>query len=119
MVGTISKYGLVGEMKRVLDQRLGGKPKEGNPRTETGSATHHQLCNAECQKKHLSTHNICKLRAAELRDVALFRDPPTKGGLSHLLPTNCSIFDMLYLASRLAMQMTIWHVKVWLQEDYL
>ena len=36
-----------------------------------------KYCNAECQKKHWPTHKIaCKLRAAELRDEALFKDPP-------------------------------------------
>jgi hypothetical protein len=38
-----------------------------------------KYCNAECQKKHWPTHKIaCKLRAAELRDEALFKDPPPK-----------------------------------------
>ena len=38
-----------------------------------------KYCNAECQKKHWSTHKkICKQRAAELRDEALFKDPPPK-----------------------------------------
>jgi hypothetical protein len=35
-----------------------------------------KYCNAECQKKHWLTHKKdCKLRAAELRDEALFKDP--------------------------------------------
>ena len=38
-----------------------------------------KYCNAVCQKKHWSTHKKqCKLRAAELRDEALFKDPPPK-----------------------------------------
>ena len=38
-----------------------------------------KYCNAECQKKHWATHKaVCKLRAAELRDEALFKDPPPK-----------------------------------------
>jgi hypothetical protein len=38
-----------------------------------------KYCNAECQKKHWATHKTaCKLRAAELRDEALFKDPPAK-----------------------------------------
>ena len=38
-----------------------------------------KYCNAECQKKHWATHKKeCKLRAAELRDEALFKDPPPK-----------------------------------------
>jgi TPR repeat protein len=38
-----------------------------------------KYCNAECQKSHWATHKKqCKLRAAELRDEALFKDPPSK-----------------------------------------
>jgi hypothetical protein len=38
-----------------------------------------KYCNAECQLKHWPTHKKdCKLRAAELRDEALFKDPPPK-----------------------------------------
>jgi tetratricopeptide (TPR) repeat protein len=38
-----------------------------------------KYCNADCQKKHWATHKKeCKLRAAELRDEALFKDPPPK-----------------------------------------
>jgi hypothetical protein len=38
-----------------------------------------KYCNAECQKKHWATHKKpCKQRAAELRDEALFKDPPPK-----------------------------------------
>ena len=40
---------------------------------------HARYCNAECQHKHWPTHKTaCKLRAAELRDEALFKDPPPK-----------------------------------------
>ena len=36
-------------------------------------------CNAKCQKNHWSKHRRdCKIRAAELRDEALFKDPPPK-----------------------------------------
>jgi TPR repeat protein len=36
-------------------------------------------CNAECQRTHWSKHKAaCKLRAAELRDEVLFKDPPPK-----------------------------------------
>jgi hypothetical protein len=38
-----------------------------------------KYCNAVCQKKHWAMHKKqCKLRAAELRDEALFKDPPPK-----------------------------------------
>jgi hypothetical protein len=38
-----------------------------------------KYCNAACQKKHWPTHKTaCKIRAAELRDEALFKDPPAK-----------------------------------------
>jgi hypothetical protein len=38
-----------------------------------------KYCNANCQLRHWSKHKkICKQRAAELRDEALFKDPPAK-----------------------------------------
>jgi tetratricopeptide (TPR) repeat protein len=38
-----------------------------------------KYCNADCQRNHWSTHKAeCKRRAAELRDEALFKDPPAK-----------------------------------------
>jgi hypothetical protein len=38
-----------------------------------------KYCNADCQRKHWAKHKAaCKLRAAELRDEALFKDPPPK-----------------------------------------
>jgi tetratricopeptide (TPR) repeat protein len=38
-----------------------------------------KYCNANCQKNHWPKHKIeCKQRAAELRDEALFKDPPAK-----------------------------------------
>ena len=38
-----------------------------------------KYCNATCQHKHWPKHKKdCKLRAAELRDEALFKDPPPK-----------------------------------------
>jgi hypothetical protein len=43
------------------------------------SCMHVKYCNANCQKNHWPTHRAaCKLRAAELRDEALFKDPPAK-----------------------------------------
>ena len=38
-----------------------------------------RYCNANCQRNHWPEHKkLCKLRAAELHDVALFKDPPPK-----------------------------------------
>ncbi len=38
-----------------------------------------KYCSASCQRNHSPTHKAaCKLRAAELRDAALFKDPPPK-----------------------------------------
>ena len=38
-----------------------------------------KYCNADCQKSHWPKHKKeCKQRAAELRDEALFKDPPPK-----------------------------------------
>ena len=38
-----------------------------------------RYCNTNCQMKHWATHKKeCKQRAAELRDEALFKDPPSK-----------------------------------------
>ena len=38
-----------------------------------------KYCNANCQRNHWSTHKTeCKIRATELRDKALFKDPPPK-----------------------------------------
>ena len=38
-----------------------------------------KYCNADCQRKHWSTHKAeCKQHAAELHDEVLFKDPPAK-----------------------------------------
>jgi hypothetical protein len=38
---------------------------------------HARYCSAACQRNHWPTHKkFCKQRAAELRDEALFKDPP-------------------------------------------
>ena len=38
-----------------------------------------KYCNATCQRNHWAKHKKeCKIRAAELRDEALFKDPPAK-----------------------------------------
>ena len=43
------------------------------------SCMHVKYCNAECQKNHWPKHKAaCKIRAAEKRDEALFKDPPQK-----------------------------------------
>ena len=38
-----------------------------------------KYCNANCQRNHWPKHKkVCKLRAAKIRDEALFKDPPAK-----------------------------------------
>jgi len=66
---------------------------------EEGGAISLNTCRS---RHHVSTQTLgeakkqCKLRVTELRNEALFKDPPTaKGGLSHLLPTNAEEIDML------------------------
>ena len=77
-------------MARGLDKRVSGmnnccsecgkEEEEGAVKLKAcKSCMHAKYCNAACQKKHWPKHKIpCKLRAAELRDEALFKDPPTK-----------------------------------------
>jgi TPR repeat protein len=53
-----------------------------------------KYCNAECQRNHWPNHKkICKQRAAELRDEALFKEPPAKEDCSIcFLPMPVSVF---------------------------
>jgi len=38
-----------------------------------------RYCSANCQRNHWSKHKkVCKIRAAELRDEAMFKEPPSK-----------------------------------------
>jgi hypothetical protein len=54
--------------------------KEGGVSLKTCKACMHaRYCSAACQRNHWPKHKKdCKLRAAELRDEALFKDPPAK-----------------------------------------
>jgi hypothetical protein len=56
-----------------------GKDEEGVSLKTCKSCMLVKYCNADCQKNHWSKHKTdCKRRAAELRDKALFKDPPPK-----------------------------------------
>jgi hypothetical protein len=57
-----------------------GKEEKGGVRLRAcKSCMQVKYCNAVCQKKHWPMHKAaCKLCAAELRDEALFKDPPAK-----------------------------------------
>ena len=57
-----------------------GKEEEGGISLKTCKPCMQvKYCNAACQKKHWTTHKkSCKQRATELRDEALFKDPPAK-----------------------------------------
>ena len=54
--------------------------EEGGVSLKTCKACMHaRYCSAVCQRNHWPKHKTaCKLRAAELRDKALFKDPPPK-----------------------------------------
>ena len=56
-----------------------GKEEEGGISLKTcKSCMQAKYCNAACQKKHWATHKkSCKQRTAEIRDEALFKDPPS------------------------------------------
>jgi TPR repeat protein len=57
-----------------------GKEEDGDLSLKTcKSCKAVKYCGAACQRKHWPKHkNECKQRAAELRDEALFKDPPAK-----------------------------------------
>ena len=56
-----------------------GKEEGGGSLKACKSCMQVKYCDASCQRDHWPTHKAaCKLRAAELRDEALFKDPPPK-----------------------------------------
>jgi len=57
----------------------GGVAGEGVSLKACKSCMLDRYCNADCQRNHWKKHKkVCKRRAAELRDEALFKDPPAK-----------------------------------------
>jgi hypothetical protein len=67
-------------MKQINDvccADCGGVAGEGISLKACKSCMLVRYCNADCQKNHWPIHKKeCKQRAAELRDEALFKDPP-------------------------------------------
>jgi hypothetical protein len=58
-----------------------------------------RYCNAACQHKNWPAHKIaCKLRAAELRDEALFKDPPAKEDCPICFLPDAAAIDKLCLS---------------------
>ena len=56
-----------------------GKEEVGINLKACGACKLVKYCGPTCQRNHWPTHKTaCKLRAAELRDEALFKDPPSK-----------------------------------------
>jgi hypothetical protein len=56
-----------------------GKEEGGVSLKACKSCMQVKYCNAKCQKNHWPKHKkVCKIRAAEIRDEALFKDPPPK-----------------------------------------
>jgi hypothetical protein len=57
----------------------GGVGGEGVSLKTCKSCMSVKYCNAKCQRNHWPKHKrVCKERAAEIRDEALFKDPPPK-----------------------------------------
>ena len=84
-----------------------------------------KYCNAECQKSHWATHKKqCKLRAAELRDEALFKDPPSKEDCPIcFLPMSKELLSCVslppatispYQFTILRLQMRVWQIWIWM-----
>ena len=73
-----------------------------------------KYCNAECQKKHWPKHKkVCKERAAELRDEALFKIPPPKDDCPIcFLPMPRSVFTCVSLPDATLSSVPIHHFAI-------
>jgi len=83
-----------------------------------------KYCNADCQRNHWPKHKKdCKRRAAELRDEALFKDPPAKEDCPIcFLPMPVELISTVslqtrlyrpYLCTTLPLLMSIWQKWIW------